>query len=81
MLRHNLICSMKNNFFAFLAYKYIIQELREYDSLTDDEVWNKCLEIEKEFLRWDAKRPSVPPSMYDSFMEFREFVSYDEDLI
>lgn len=76
-----MICLMKNNFFAFLAYKYIIQELREYDSLTDDEIWDKCLEIEKEFLRWDAKRLSVPPSMYDSFMEFREFVSYDEDLI
>lgn len=72
---------MTNHFFAFLAYKYIISELQEYDSLTDDEVWDKCLQIEKEFLRWDAKRPSVNSNIYDSFMEFREFVSYDEDLI
>jgi hypothetical protein len=68
------------HYYAFLAYKYVYSQMQVHDSLCDDELWDKCLEFAKRWEDWD-KRSQRAYNMggYDSFMEFIEIASHDED--
>ena len=68
-----------NGYYAFLAYKYVYSDMPVHDALCDDEVWDKCREFADKWREWDRKNSSPTFSGYDSFMEFVEIASYDED--
>jgi hypothetical protein len=68
-----------NGYYAFLAYKYVYSTMPVHDVLCDDEVWDKCREFADKWREWDRKNSSPTFSGYDSFMEFVEIASYDED--
>lgn len=68
-----------NGFYAFLAYKYVYSTMPVHDALCDDEMWDKCREFADKWREWDRKNSSPTFSGYDSFMEFVEIASYDED--
>jgi hypothetical protein len=53
--------------------------MQVHDSLCDDELWDKCREFADKWRDWDRKNDSPTFSGYDSFMEFIEIASHDED--
>jgi hypothetical protein len=69
-----------SEYYAFLAYKYVFSQMSVHDALCDDEMWDKCVSFAIKWADWDKKNCSpVTTSGYDSFMEFVEIASYDED--
>ena len=68
-----------NGFYAFLAYKYVYSDMSVHAALCDDEMRDKWREFADKWRDWDRKNSSPTFSGYDSFMEFVEIASYDED--
>ena len=71
--------SKVSEYYAFLAYKYVFSQMSVHDALCDDEMWDKCREFADKWRDWDRKNSSPTFSGYDSFMEFVEIASYDEN--
>lgn len=69
-----------SEYYAFLAYKYVYSIMSMHDALCDDEMWDMCLAFADKWYDWDKQNcSSVSMSGYDSFMEFVEIASHDED--
>jgi hypothetical protein len=76
---NNTISEYVNGYYAFLAYKYVYSQMQVHDSLCDGELWDKCREFADKWRDWDRKNDSPTFSGYDSFMDFIEIASHDED--